>query len=292
MSTSVPLIGVTGSTGELGRRVAVRLATRELPQRLIVRDLGRAPRLAGAEVAQAAYEDGEAMRTALDGVQTLFLVSGWGAERVEQHYSAIDAAVAAGVERIVYTSFLGAAPRATFTHAREHYLTEQHIRASGRRYTFLRSSFYLDRAPRWFSAEGIIQGPAGNGTIAWVSRDDIADVAVAVLIGSGHEGASYDITGDRALTLAEAAEEFTRATGLPASYRTETIEEARASRARYNPSEWELEAWVSTYVAIATGEMSVVSHTVQALTGHAPQTLGDYLRQHPESYQHVTGTGL
>ena len=282
------LIGVTGSTGELGRRVAERLAARRVPQRLIVRDIARAPQLDGAEVVQAAYEDGESMEDALREVQTLFLVSGWGKERVQQHYSAIDAAMAAGVERIVYTSFLGAAPMATFTHAREHYLTEQRIRASGRRYTFLRPSFYLDRAPRWFSAEGIIQGPAGNGTIAWVSRDDIADVAVEVLIGSGHDGASYDITGSRALTLAEAAEEFSRTTGLAASYRTETLEEARASRMRYNPSEWELEAWVSTYVAIATGELSVVSHTVQALTGHAPQAFADYFREHPESYEHVT----
>ena len=115
-------------------------------------------------------------------------------------------------------------------------------------------------------------------------------MAVAVLTTSGHDGASYDITGSQALTLAEAAAEFSHATGLPASYRPETVEEARASRMRYNPSEWELEAWVSTYVAIATGEMSVVSHTVEALTGHAPQTFADYLRQHPESYEHVRAT--
>src|SRR5712692_8263109 len=292
MTTSIPLIGVTGSTGQLGGRVATRLAALGHPQRLLVRNLARAPRLPGAEVFQASYEDGPSMRAALSGVQTLFLVSGYGPTRLEQHYSAIDAAVAAGVERIVYTSFLAAAPLATFTHAREHYLTEQRIRVSVRRYTFLRPSFYLDRAPRWFSNEGVIQGPAGNGTISWVSRDDIADVAVAVLTTKGHEGASYDITGAQALTLAEASEEFSRATGLPASYRPETPEEARASRAKFNPSDWELDAWVSTYVAIATGEMSVVSHTVEALTGHAPQTLADYLHQHPESYQHVTTTRL
>jgi uncharacterized protein YbjT (DUF2867 family) len=232
------------------------------------------------------------MRAALSGVQTLFLVSGYGAARLEQHYSAIDAAVAAGVERIVYTSFLAAAPQATFAHAREHYLTEQRIRATGRRYTFLRPSFYLDRAPGWYSNEGVIRGPAGNGTIAWVSRDDLADVAVVVLTTSGHDGASYDITGPQALTLAQAAVEFSRVTGLPASYQPETIEEAKASRAIFNPTPWELEAWVSTYVAIATGEMSVISHTVLALTGHAPQTLADYLQKHPESYQHVAATRL
>jgi NAD(P)H dehydrogenase (quinone) len=165
MTTSIPLIGVTGSTGQLGGRVATRLATLGRPQRLLVRNIARAPQLPGAEIVQASYEDGPSMRTALSGVQVLFLVSGYGQTRLEQHYNAIDAAITAGVERIVYTSFLSAAPCATFAHAREHYLTEQHIRESGCRYTFLRPTFYLDRAPRWFSNEGIIQGPAGNGTI-------------------------------------------------------------------------------------------------------------------------------
>ena len=290
MATSVAPIGVTGSTGQLGGRVATRLATLSLAQRLLVRSPARAPQLPGAEIMRASYEDGPSMRVALSGIRVLFLVSGYGLDRLEQHYSAIDAAVAAGVERIVYTSFLSAAPLATFTHAREHYHTEQRIRESGCRYTFLRPTFYLDRAPRWFSNEGIVQGPAGNGTITWVSRDDLADVAVAVLTGNGHDGASYDITGSQALTLTQAAEEFSSATGIPTSYQPETIEEAKASRARFNPTDWELEAWVSTYVAIATGEMSVVSHSVEALTGHAPQTLADYLHKHPESYEHITAT--
>jgi NAD(P)H dehydrogenase (quinone) len=272
--------------------VATRLATLNQPQRLLVRNPARSPQLPGAEIVQAAYEDESSMKAALSGVHTLFLVSGTGHTRLEQHYSAIDAAIAAGVERIVYTSFLSAAPLATFTHAREHSLTEQCIRATGCRYTFLRPTFYLDRAPGWFSKEGVVRGPAGNGTITWVSRNDLADVTVAVLTNSGHDGASYDITGAQALTLAEAAEQFSRATGRPASYQPETLEEARASRAKFNPTDWELEAWVSTYVAIATGEMSIVSHTVEALTGHPPQTLANYLHQHPESYQHITATHL
>ena len=288
MTANVAAIGVTGSTGQLGGRVATRLATLGQPQRLLVRNPARAPQLPDAEIIQASYEDGPSMRVALSGIQVLFLVSGYGLARLEQHYSAIDAAVAAGVERIVYTSFLSTAPLATFTHAREHYLTEQRIRESGCRYTFLRPTFYLDRAPRWFSNEGIVQGPAGKGTITWVSRDDLADVAVAVLTNNGHDGASYEITGAQAFTLTEATEEFSRATGIPTRYQPETIEEARASRARFNPTDWELEAWVSTYVAIATGEMSVVSHTVEALTGHAPQTLADFLHSHPESYEHIT----
>ena len=158
MDTSLTPIGVTGSSGQLGGRVAAQLANLGQPQRLIVRNPTLAPQLPGAEIMQASYEDETSMKVALGGIKILFLVSGYGLDRVEQHYSAIDAAVAAGVERIVYTSFLSAAPLATFTHAREHYLTEQHIRDSGCHYTFLRPTFYLDRAPRWFSNEGVVQG--------------------------------------------------------------------------------------------------------------------------------------
>src|SRR5438045_865951 len=137
MTTSVWPIGVTGSTGQLGGRVATRLASLGQTQRLLVRNPARAPQLPGAEIIQASYEDGASMKVALSGIKVLFLVSGFGPDRLEQHYSAIDAAVAARVERIVYTSFLSAAPLATFSHAREHYLTEHRIRESGCRHTFL-----------------------------------------------------------------------------------------------------------------------------------------------------------
>jgi NAD(P)H dehydrogenase (quinone) len=288
MRISSSPIAVTGSTGQLGGRVAKRLAMLGYSQRLIVRNLERAPQLPGAEIVQAAYEDGAAMQAALNGTTTMFLVSGYGRDRVAQHASAVDAAIRAGVEHIVYTSFLSAAPQATFTHAREHFLTEQQIRATGKHYTFLRPNFYLDKALNWFSRDGIVQGPAGNGTISWIARDDIADVAVTVLTTDGHAGATYDLTGPQALTLTQAAELVSQITGYPTSYVPETLEEASASRARFQPSDWEMAGWVSTYVAIATGELSIVSHSVQALAGHPPQTFRDHIQEHPESYQHFT----
>src|SRR5215207_5715959 len=120
------LIGVTGATGGLGGRVAQRLARDGIAQRLIVRDEDRAPRLEGAEVVEApGYHDRDAMRRAFEGVDILMLVS---------------AAADAGVARIVYTSFVGAAPDATFTFARDHFHTEEHIRSRGVGHTFVRSS--------------------------------------------------------------------------------------------------------------------------------------------------------
>src|SRR5213080_1228271 len=116
------VLAVTGSTGNVGGRVARLLSAAGVPQRLVVRDPGRAPALDGADVTQAGYGDGAAARRALAGVDTLFMVSGAeSADRVDQHRTFVDAAASAGVRRIVYLSFYGAAPDATFTLARDHW---------------------------------------------------------------------------------------------------------------------------------------------------------------------------
>ncbi|MGH3681002.1 MAG: NAD(P)H-binding protein, partial [Natronosporangium sp.] len=180
------LIAVTGAGGGIGARVARRLAAAGVTQRLLTRDPARAPRLLGATATRADFRDPGTVRQALTGVRTLFLVSATeDADRVQLHTDAVDAALAAGVTRIVYLSFLAAAPDATFTFARDHWHTEQRIRAAGIAYTFLRDNLYQDGLPFFADAEGTIRGPAGAGRFAPVARDDVADVAAAVLRGTG-----------------------------------------------------------------------------------------------------------
>jgi uncharacterized protein YbjT (DUF2867 family) len=281
-------LAVTGVTGGLGGRVARRLADRGVAQRLVVRDPARAPELPGAEVVGAEYGDGEAMRRALDGVDTLLLVSASEAfDRVPLHTGAVDAAVAAGVERIVYTSFLACSAVATFTFARDHWHTEEHLRQSGVRHTVLRDSLYLDYFPLLVGGDGVIRGPAGDGRVAAVARDDIADVAVAVLLGDGHDGRTYDLTGPAAITLHQAAEELSKVSGRSITYHAETVDEAYASRAGYGAPHWEVTGWVTTYVAVAVGELDVVSDDVADLAGHPPMDLAAFLRRNPDSYRHL-----
>jgi uncharacterized protein YbjT (DUF2867 family) len=111
-------------------------------QRLLVRDAGRAPELEGADPLVFSYADPDSARQVLEGVKVLFMVSAAEAEdRLQQHYTFIDAAAAAGVQHVVYTSFYGAAPDATFTLARDHFATEERIKASGMNYTFMRDNF-------------------------------------------------------------------------------------------------------------------------------------------------------
>ena len=228
------------------------------------------------------YGDTDAMRRALEGVDTLFLVSASEhPDRMSLHRSAVDAAAAAGVGRVVYTSFLAAAPDTTFTFGRDHFHTEEHIRASGLGHTFLRDSIYLDYVPFLASADGVIRGPAGDGRVGAVARDDIAEAAVATLLDPEHEGRAYEVTGREAFTLAEAAQILTDVTGREVVYVEETLEEARASRAPSGAPDWEIEGWVTSYAVIAAGELDVVTDTIERLAGHAPMTLPEFLAAHP-----------
>lgn len=272
-------LAVTGVTGQVGGRVARRLAAAEVPLRLVVRDASRAPALPDSEIALASYGDGEASRRALEGVETLFMVSAAEhQDRLAQHRDLVDAAVAAGVRRIVYLSFYGATPDATFTLARDHWATEQHIRDAGLAFTFLRDNLYLDFFPYLVGEDGVIRGPAGDGRAAAVAQDDIADVAAAVLQDvAAHEGATYDITGPEAVTLHEAAKVLTRRLGREVRYHPETVEQAYASRAGHGAPDWQVDAWVSTYTAIAAGELAGVSDAVQRIAGHPPLTLDEVL---------------
>ena len=260
-------IAVTGATGEVGRRVAARL---ENP-RLVVRDASRAP--AGADVRVASsYGALDEMTEALSGADTVFLIpAAESADRVEQHKTAVDAAVAAGIERIVYLSFLNAAPDATFTLARHHWATEQYIRATGLTWTFLRMNLYMDFIPS-MAVDGVIRGPAGDGRVAAILREDVAAAAAAVLTTAGHDGRTYDLTGPSAFSLAEAAEL------LGAHFEDETVDEAYASRSVYGAPDWEVEGWVTSYQAIRDGSFDVVSPAVRDLTARDPISLERFVR--------------
>jgi NAD(P)H dehydrogenase (quinone) len=184
---------------------------------------------------------------------------------------------------------LAAAPDCTFTFGRDHFHTEEILRGSGMGWTFLRDSIYLDFAPFFAGADGVIRGPAGDGRVAAVARDDIADVAVETLLSDEHAGAAYGLTGPEAITMTEAAEVLTRETGREVRFVNETLEEARESRRPSGAPDWEIEGWVTTYAAIAAGELDVVTDDVERIAGHPPMSLPELLERHPESWEHLRG---
>jgi uncharacterized protein YbjT (DUF2867 family) len=187
----------------------------------------------------------------------------------------------------VYLSFAGAAPDATFTFARDHWHTEQYVRGTGLRFAFLRDNLYLRAFTLFAGKDGVIKGPAGDGRAAGVSQDDVADVAAAVLQTDAYDGGTYDVTGPEAFTMDEAAAELSRASGRTVTYVPETEEEAYASRSGYGAPAFEVAGWVTSYQAIATGELSHVSDTVERVAGHPPQSFAEYLRVNPWTYDHL-----
>ncbi|MFJ3033535.1 SDR family oxidoreductase [Curtobacterium pusillum] len=272
-------IAITGATGKIGGAAARALAAVGVPFRMIVRDATRAPELPGTEVAVASFDDVDASRAALDGVDVLLMVSAAEAEdRLAQHRAFVGAAATAGVQHVVYTSFAGAAADATFTLGRDHWATEEAIRATSMAHTFLRDSFYLDFVEDLVGEDGVIRGPAGDGAMAAVARADVARVATEVLRNpAAHLDRTYELTGPVAITLEQAAATVSEVRGRTVTYHPETVEEAYASRARWNPEPWQADAWVSTYTAIAEGALARVSGDVERVTGRRPLSLREVL---------------
>ncbi|MEV6347339.1 SDR family oxidoreductase [Actinoplanes sp. NPDC051851] len=217
-------IAVTGATGHLGRLVVEALIARGAEPGSIVAAV-RSPEKAGGlaakgvQVREADYERPETLAGAFAGVDRLLLVSSNAVgTRVAQHTAAIDAAKAAGVGFIGYTSILRA-DSTPLALAAEHRATEEILAASGLPYAFLRNGWYTenytDQLPT-VKATGGFLGTAGEGRIAAATRADYAEAAAVVLI-SGEAGV-YELGGDQPFTLTELAAEVARQTGDAVAY--------------------------------------------------------------------------
>jgi uncharacterized protein YbjT (DUF2867 family) len=270
---------VSGVTGGLGGQVARALADAGVAQRMLARSPEKAPNLPGATVARFDYSDRAACEAALQGVDTFFFVSGAENEhRLQQHRTVVDAAAAAGVRQVVYTSFVGASATCTFTLGRDHFATEQAIEASGMAHTFLRDNFYLDLLPYFVGDDDTLRGPAGTGRAAFVARADVGRVATVVLQDPrAHMDRTYDLTGPAALTLADVASHLTTGLGRQVTFVDETVPEAYESRAHYGAPDWQVDAWVSTYTAIRDGELENVSDDIERLTGRRATRFAELL---------------
>ncbi|WP_375001487.1 SDR family oxidoreductase [Aeromicrobium sp. CTD01-1L150] len=276
----MPTIAVTGATGTIGRLATALLVSAGHRPRLLA---PRPERITGTglDVARCDYADHGSVRAALEGVDVALFVSGReDADRLAQHRVFVQGAVDAGVQHLVYTSFVGASPTSTFTLGRDHGATEEAVVASGIAHTFLRDSFYAEVFALFADESGVIRGPAGQGRVATVSQHDVAAVAATVLTSpDGHVDTTYDLTGPEALTLTEIARRLSEVTGREHTYVEETLEQARASRAPYRAPDWQLDAWISTYTAIRDGELETVSDDVERLLGRPATRFEDAAAQ-------------
>src|SRR5690606_29779856 len=176
----------------------------------------------GVEIRRADYDEPESLSTALGGIERLVLVSANEVgKRTAQHRNVIDAARSAGIRFLAYTSILRA-DSSTMQLAVEHAQTERAIRESGIPFAFLRNSWYIENYTENLGPaleHGVLLGSAGEGRVSAATRRDYAAAAAAVIRGSGHEGKVYELGGDEAFTMAELAEEISRASKRTVEYR-------------------------------------------------------------------------
>ncbi|KAL7005139.1 hypothetical protein EMMF5_005248 [Cystobasidiomycetes sp. EMM_F5] len=284
-------IAVTGATGELGGLVLKCLLAASTPTqnpiRLLVREPNKIRTSPAYTVYRASYEDVTACVDALTGARVLLMISApEGPGRMTQHRSLIDACIQAKtVQHIVYTSFRNASPDAVFQLAREHYQTESYIIQAARRagfsFTFLRNNFYMDILRDFAHEDNIIRGPAGptGGRISAVAKRDIAEAATNLLLApETHRGRTYDLTGPKEVSLIKVASLLTLSTGERFAYQDEEWEEGKKWRIeKYRAADWQVEAWLSTYTAIQSGEAGGVSDDITTLLGRSPMSLQEFL---------------
>ncbi|MGW3076825.1 SDR family oxidoreductase [Kitasatospora sp. NPDC001132] len=274
---------VTGATGQLGRLVVERLLA-EVPASEVavaVRSAEKAADLAerGVTVRVVDYDQPQTLDGAFAEGDRVLLISGSEVgRRIPQHRAVVEAARTAGVALLAYTGILGAA---TFRLADEHKATEELILASGLPYAFLRNGWYTENYlgdAAGTVARGVVLGSAGEGRIATAARRDYADAAVAVLVGEGHEGGVYELSGDVAWSLPELAAELAKASGEPVEYRDVTPAEHLDALVGAGLPQGFAEALVDVDAGIARGELAGTTGDLARLIGRPTTPLAESVR--------------
>jgi len=291
---------VSGASGQFGHAAAEQLL--DMGQEVIAlsRSTDRLADLAakGAEVRAADFDSPDGLVEAMQGGEKLLLISTtMVGQRARQHGNAIEAARAAGVKHIVYTSLLGVRrPGNPSVEGFDHIATEELLEQSGLAWTMLRNSLYAEAVATAMAIPALAAGTkaenAGGGRVPIVSRDDCVAIAVAVLTQEGHENKAYDVTGPELWTLPDAMGLVAEMAGKPIAvqdvddegmYRYfDSIGAVRRSEdlTPDTPIPWASEGMVTFGQSIREGFMDIESDDVERITGRKPRALRSVLEQH------------
>lgn len=288
-------IFVTGASGQLGRLVIKHLLARGVTHNRIIagtRDPEKLADLAaaGIEVRKADFEDPQALTEAFKGAGTVVIVStdalDGADKRLKQHRNAVSSAVAAGVERLAYTSMPNP-ESALVTFAPDHLETERAIKATGLPYVIFRNSWYhenlLMSLPHAL-ASGQWHSAAKGGRVSSAGREDMAEAIAAALVAPSSDSRTYTLTGSEALSREKIAGLAREATGKPLAVVDVTDAQFAAGLEAAKVPGVFVAMLVSIEVAIRSGNLSIVTDDIESLIGRAPKRLGDYLKEAKASY--------
>lgn len=286
------MILITGATGNAGSQVVHALEQRGRPVRAFVRDPDKARSLFGdaVELAVGDFGDPGSVRSALEGVETVFLSGADDPRRVEWEKRAIDLAGASGVRRIVKLSSIEVGPATSVAFWDWHGQIEQHLRDSGICAVILRSSAFMSNvvvAAEQVSSEGRLYAPAGEARIAMIDPRDIGAVAATMLTTTRHDGQTYVLTGPEAITYAQVAGELSAATARPVEYVDVPDEAAEQGLIQAGLPDFTARQVVEVFAMLRRGAGERVTATVESLTGSPPRDFAAFARDHAHLFAPV-----
>jgi NAD(P)H dehydrogenase (quinone) len=283
------MIVITGATGALNGATADHLLAQHGPDDLVVvtRDPARAARFAdrGVRVRRGDYADPDSLPAAFAGADQLLLVSSNDptADHVALHRSAIEAARAVGVGRILYTSHQGAAADTPFHPGRTHFATEALLEASGLPWTSLRNGFYA-HSLAWLAGPwrttGVIAVP-GDGPVSWTAREDAAEAAAVVIsaLAEGQEGfdGPLTLTAAQAPTFADLTGPASKALGRPVAIEVLEAQEWVDRQVAAGRPEGMARFTLGFHEAAARGFFAGTDPLLARLLGREPVSAGEVL---------------
>ena len=286
------MILVTGATGTNGRLVVDALRHAGAEVRAMVQGQAKSAGLADAEVeiVTADFDKPATLTTALAGIERALLLSAVDQQLVEREARFVEAARKAGVRHLVKFSVIGGHPAASFTFGRQHGQAEQIVMDSGLTFTLVQPNFFMQNL-LWsvdrIKTRGELASTLETGRASHVDARDIASVVAATLTQpiDRHAGSVHLVTGPAALTFAEIAETFSRVLERSVRYVNRTDEQSKAGLLASGKSDWYATAEVELGIYARRGHASVVTDTVERLTGHAAGTLEKWVRTYAAAFR-------
>ena len=276
---------LTGVTGKTGGASAQALLKNGIKFRAIVRNADKAVALkaAGVELVIGDVTDRAVLETALAGVEKALMTMPNGEKQLELEKQFIDVAKARGVKHVIKMSSMEAVPNATAPIPKIHYASEQYLKQSGLVWTMIKPNFFMQNllgSGGTIKEQGKFFLPLAQGKTVMIDTRDIGACVALVMTTPGHEGQSYELTGPEELGFAEAAERFTKVLGRKVEYVHVPMPAYRQTLARFLTNEWHLNAVCELFQEIADGQDLHVTGTVQKITGKAPTSLEQFIRDH------------
>lgn len=284
------MIVVFGSTGTVGSEVLRQLDEQGAPVRAVVRSQDAADRLAGRglEVVRADLADPASLPGALSGADHVFVATPASAEQVRIESNLIDALAGRSIHlvKLAALGFDAVPADQAIALAANHARIVDHARAQGVALTVLAPSGFTSNllASAGTIAQGALYGSAGDGGVAWVDPVDVAAVAAHVLTSSGHEGASYSITGPDVLTFAQLAELLTAELGREVSYVDVPAGQFAQTLQGAGLDGWTAQALDELHQLYRAHASEVVTDEVAKATGREARSAQQWLADHAASF--------